>query len=253
MIFIPSFVRRTPFIGKAALSLLRRYSRTVHPRWLVQKRMGAVLLMDQLNAVDRHMLYRGAWEEAQLTYLLDLAHTNKASVFLDIGSHGGLYSIYLSARHDFERVVAFEPVPDNLAQLNANLLLNNCLETIEVMDIALSNYDGQTSFVIAGNVNRGMSRIGSNRANEHERLIHVKAARIDSLIGLAGKTIVAKIDVEGGEFEVLEGMKQLLASNKVVLQIEHQGDRRGELDAMLQTFGIAYLGSISDDHFYAHP
>jgi hypothetical protein len=70
------------------------------------------------------LLLREAYEvEHILPSLID-----KDTVFIDVGAHQGLYTVYACRRA--RRVLSVEPNPMALAYLKTNIALNNCHNTI---------------------------------------------------------------------------------------------------------------------------
>jgi FkbM family methyltransferase len=254
MIATPLILHRVHLFRNLVSSILKRYARLFRPRYLVERRMGVLLLLDQKNSVDGSLLFRGFWEPEQLKYLsnLILRHRREKEevVFLDIGSHAGLYSIVLDSKINLDAILAFEPVPSNLAQLRANLLMNNCLSRIQVFDKAVSDKEGSLGFVIATDKNRGMSRIMENDINVGETVIDVDVTSIDRTVDYSGKLIVAKIDVEGGELGVIRGMEKTLTNNRVILQIECNRGPLTDLKDLLSAFDVRLIETIGEDYFF---
>ena len=62
--------------------------------------------------------------------------------------------------------------------------------------------------------------------------------------------IVAKIDVEGYELEVVDGMRQLLSRNAAVLQVECFEANRAGLRARLAALGFQQATQIKDDLYF---
>ena len=255
MIYVPARLQKYKLISKALYSLLRRYNRLFNTRFLVQKRMGAFFLLDQINAVDRHLLVRGAWEAPQVAFLSQLIVANRRAgeplVLLDIGSHAAFYPIVLSQSIAFDRIVAYEPVPVNLAQLRANLMLNGMLSEVEVVEKAVSNGESKLEFIIGYDNNRGLSRIMDGTKKEKEKVIEVVATTIDGSSSYENSLIVCKIDVEGGEMKVIEGMKETIARNRFIFQIENVATRPiSQLKELLESLGCKMVHSIAYDHYF---
>ncbi len=75
--------------------------------------------------------------------------------------------------------------------------------------------------------------------------------RLDSVLFDKSRVIAAKIDAEGLEQEVLRGMPNLLANNKMVLQIE-LWDGEKSIPKM-EAFGLKYLGRVAlEEHYFAN-
>lgn len=131
----------------------------------------------------------------------------------DVGAHVGLYTAFAAATLDPEegQVIAFEPYPPNVQQLRRNAKLNPTPVTI--YNLALSNRDGEIAFEQPDKdtTGAGLPAI-TNRSDATQ---YVKTARGDSFVQ-KGKTpppTVIKIDVEGAEPLVIEGLQETLKSN----------------------------------------
>src|SRR5690606_30304779 len=103
-------VSSTPFIGRLLQNTLRAYLNHLKPRYFVERRTGLTLLADQRNLVDRYLLAYGEWEKMQLDTLRQLIGeqrraATRPTLFLDVGAHGGLYSMWLSQSPGFDRLV----------------------------------------------------------------------------------------------------------------------------------------------------
>lgn len=143
---------------------------------------------------------------------------------IDVGASYGFESIFTAqfsrvSGHDTP-VVAFEPgVTAGL--LGQNVLLNGVSALVQVEQAAISNYTGPgLTFGEAGHSEN--NRI-INRYEAGED--HCSLCQVDSLDayvarnGITGSLLV-KIDTQGGEPEVLDGMAGLLARHLTVLVVE---------------------------------
>lgn len=255
MFTIPQFLLGTPLINSACIGIWKAYARHLQHKYSVEKRLGLLFLVDRENAVDRHLLLRGRWEQEQIDLLTSMARgaitDGRRLVFLDIGSHGALYSMLMVREGIFDDVIALEPHPENLAQLNSNLLLNNMLAKVRVFDVAASDKAGETVFNVAIDANRGGSRIDDEGDIAVSHQIKVRTARLDDLVDTSGAVLVVKIDVEGHELQVLAGMPTLLSKNACIMQIEStKPETLAQVKALLAEHGIRHTRSICDDHFF---
>lgn len=134
-------------------------------------------------------------------------------VVCDIGANVGFYSL-LAARKA-AKVLALEPLPENLTFLRRHVELNSLHQRIEVFPFAASDHDGQGMFAI----------VPDNRSEGSLRpdgTMPVRTIKLDSL-GIVPDLI--KIDVEGNEYAVLCGARQTLsAHHPSVLVALHTGD-----------------------------
>lgn len=249
-----NLIARFPVLRRIVPSVLRRYARTFKHRYSVEKRMGALFLIDQENSVDRNLLIKGAWEPRQVETLLRLINetkkSNRETLFLDVGAHGAMYSIIIAQHSLADRIIAFEPEPTNLAQLRANLFLNHLLHRIEVLEVAAHSQRGRIQFHVAKADNRGSSRMTEEGEANLERKIEVDAAPIDELVKFGGGLLVAKIDVEGSELTVLSGMSRLIAANRCLFQIECFDQNLDLLKARMAGYGFKVAAECEFDRYF---
>jgi FkbM family methyltransferase len=231
--------------------MLIHYFRNTQLDYLVVSRMGALFLVDQENKVDRSLLVKGEWEQEQVRRLWQLVDQHRPvgsdSMFLDIGAHGGLYSIIMCKNYVFKQVIAFEPDKTNMAQLHANLFINGLIEKIRVVPAAATNRNGTIGFVSCHGRHRGLSHVQPDSASAADST--VEAVKIDDLIKESGMFIAAKIDVEGYERGVLEGMENAIRSNACVLQIEINNDVLSIMD-IVRDYGLSPAGQIGNDYYF---
>lgn len=134
-------------------------------------------------------------------------------IVLDIGANIGYYSLIFSRIVGPKgRVFAFEPDPNNFALLRKNIEINN-LQNVTLIQKAVSDVSKPISFYLC-NYNHAQHRIyPSSRCNE---TITVESITIDEYFSgkeFHDKINFVKMDVEGAEYDVIEGMKKTLKLN----------------------------------------
>lgn len=260
MIHIPAYISRVPIVRGVVRLLITAYSRVFKGRYSLERRMGLLLLLDRENAIDWQLMLSGEWERPHLTKLLDLArqqlpYCGNGAVFLDIGAHWGLYALKARQSGMFAQIVAFEPDPQNYAQLQANLFLNGAHAKIRALQLAATG--GERSFKLfqRNPHNRGATRVvdadGAGTTIVHGR-------RVDSVLDVSETLLVIKIDVESHEIETVAGLMNLLAKNRFVMQIEIWDAPKEESERRLKYFselfaahGAKLVHSIDHDYFFA--
>jgi FkbM family methyltransferase len=234
-------------LGWLVPKMLRAYAMVVKHRFTVENRQGLLLLLDQKSYIDTWLLVRGSWERPQIEYLIALISKHcpsREAIFLDVGANAGLYSLILRKIAKFERIIAFEPDPRNLAQLHANLLMNDATNAVEVLPIALSSFDGH--LMLLQEENRAVTQVAETTDGRGM----IPCSRLDSLVNVKGKAIVCKIDVEGHEADVLRGMANLIKSNKIILQVEIHDARRDQILAQLTELKFELLQKIAPHDYF---
>lgn len=151
----------------------------------------------------------GSWESE--TYSIIDAFCNKESVVLDLGSWAGPISLY--AANKCEKVYALEPDPAIYPQLLHNVGLNPRLkDKIRCIQKAISNTNGKQKLFArerygessSSLVNRMRDKLSSAECNTITLKSLVKSEQIKQIDFI-------KMDIEGGEFEVLESITDTLS------------------------------------------
>lgn len=144
-------------------------------------------------------------------------------VVWDIGAYHGTYSIV--CRLIGADVVAFEPNADNRARIRENAAINDV--SVRTMDVALSNQSGSVSF--------GGDDLHPRKGIVENGEMTVTAMRGDEI---DGQPDTIKIDVEGHELAVLEGMDETLATVRRALVEVHEGVDPGAVIEILERHGL---------------
>jgi FkbM family methyltransferase len=144
--------------------------------------------------------------------------------FYDVGANVGFYTILAALRVEGSgRVYSFEPVPSSAKAINYNLRLSG-FEHVTVMPFAVSDRSGECRI----NVSRESfwSRLDWLPAPRgHDAVINAASITLDGLLASADckPPDVVKIDVEGAELAVLDGMSRMLRSSRPVIICELHG------------------------------
>ena len=210
---------------------------------------GLRLLLDARSCVDGDIIANGSWEKSQIDYFSALWPYGKGQkkIFFDIGAYFGLYSLHAWMSGEFDEIHAFEADRYNFAQLQSQIFLNTALD-IRAHNIAILDRNGAVRFDFSQDHldNRG----GIGILEEHGSQ-EIACAALDALFpALTGAVVFIKIDVEGHELTVLKGMRNIIANNRVVLQIERIGED-GRYD-FLDEYGLRMLRELHPDIFAAN-
>lgn len=125
---------------------------------------------------------------------------------IDVGAHIGFVTLHIArAVGPDGQVFAFEPAKENLRYIHKNLRANR-LENVSLITAAASDHDGTVEFNITGSSDSHGIYEHPNTATR--KRIQVRAARVDSVVPTPIDFF--KVDTEGAEIEVLDGMEDLL-------------------------------------------
>jgi FkbM family methyltransferase len=143
--------------------------------------------------------------------IADLLRTlGEDDVLYDIGANVGTYTCFAGQRLESGRVVAFEPHPSNVRRLRDNADRNGV--EADVRSVALSNTQGTDHLDLSGDNGAAGGGTHSLTTDGNQGTIEVEVIEGDRLVddGEVPPPSVLKIDVEGAEQLVLEGLSDTL-------------------------------------------
>jgi len=147
---------------------------------------------------------RGDYESYKTEAFLN--NFSSGSIFFDIGSHIGYYSsIAAVINNGMGSIFAFEPRPMNIKFFRKHMKINN-FQNVTLIEAAVGATDGFVQFDEKhGSATGFVSQDGN---------IRVRQVSIDRMVkeGQLPVPGFIKIDVEGGEIEVLKGLKFVVTS-----------------------------------------
>lgn len=128
--------------------------------------------------------------------------------FVDVGAHYGYFTILVGRENPDCKIIAFEPVSENYIVLRKNVELNG-LPNVNLVQQAVSNEIGLAQFEISeASDNSGFI---ANPAADLLRMVKVEVTLLDQFIDdIPNQPCLIKIDTEGNESRVLEGMRNLV-------------------------------------------
>ncbi len=154
-----------------------------------------------------NLLTQGTWEPFE-TELFKKSIRSGMTV-VDVGAHVGLYSLLAAALVGPEgKVFAFEPEPQNYDLLQKNIKANGFTNVVPLRK-GVQDKPGTAKFY----VHPERSELHSVRKlGKGAKVIVTEAGGLDDFMG-GQRVDIVKIDVEGGEMAVLEGMGRLIGEN----------------------------------------
>lgn len=176
-----------------------------------------------------------------------LSELDDGDVFFDVGARSGIYSGLAATTIDDGTVVSFEPNERTLAEYRTEMAELDLRSENETLNIALSDTDGSIDFYPESNA------IGVDQADSGAEPLTVTQRRGDELVadGTIPVPDVLKIDVDGAEIRVLEGLRETLSETSCLLymevhtpianwehDIENHGGSISELSELLEELGF---------------
>jgi len=164
-----------------------------------------------LTHIQAYGLVRGVLEPGVQEALR--RHVGEGSVVYDVGANIGFFSL-LAARFagPTGAVESFEPLPRAVAGLRANIALNDA-RTVHVHEVAVSAAGGRAELLSVDE--GGWSHLADRGWHPRtDEVLEVDLVALDTLVadGLRAPDVV-KIDVEGSELAVLDGMRETIEAH----------------------------------------
>ena len=157
----------------------------------------------------RFAILTGEYESSTIKLIKN--EIKKGMKVFDLGANIGLFTLHFSRLVGNEgHVYAFEPDPELFETLQTNVTLNE-LNNVSIFPFAVSNKSGDANFSI-NPLQDGDNRLNSTTRTEN--IIKIKTISLDDFYE-KNKVIAdfLKMDVQGSEPKVFEGMKKLLKLN----------------------------------------
>jgi FkbM family methyltransferase len=178
------------------------------PLRLIPKGMHVPILQGPLRGwkwvtgSSTHGTWLGSYEYEKQIIFIDTV--KEGSVVFDIGAHVGFYTLLASKLVGAPgKVIAFEPVPQNLYYLEEHLKLNGCIN-VEIFPVAV----GETGAIVefGEGPSSSMGKVSSSGN------LKVKMVSLDELLANGDIPVpnCIKMDIEGGEMRALAGARRLL-------------------------------------------
>jgi FkbM family methyltransferase len=154
-------------------------------------------------------------------------------------------------------LISFEPNPPVFELLRNNLARN--VHNAAAVNMALSNTNMELPFFIDTSGNLGKSTLNKNVKSEQCQTITVSAVRGDEYLAEVSGIDFIKIDVEGHEGEVIEGLQGIISKSQPLLLIEWNSDdtrhnfNSEKLTNMFNGYSFVALGNNYDRELYKSP
>tara|TARA_B110000444_G_C18836922_1_gene596570 strand:+ start:2061 stop:2906 length:846 start_codon:yes stop_codon:yes gene_type:complete len=178
-------------------------------------------------------------------------YINDGDVLYDIGANIGVYSLY-AAKYKNATTYSFEPESANYYYLNKNIYHNNLSNKIKAYNIALND----SNLLSVLNLSQFRPGAGDHNFNEELDPNHKKfnSAFKQGMIGLSVDDFIyewggetpnhIKIDVDGNEHLVINGMTNILKDMKlktIAIEVNLNLESDDELKNKLISYGFKLL------------
>jgi FkbM family methyltransferase len=177
------------------------------------------------NDYAGRIILEGQFESAEFAFVSRFLRPGMS--VLDIGAHHGFYTLLLSRRVGPEgKVFAFEPSPREKSALLWHVRINRC-KNVTVEGLALGSQKEEARLFVVQGEQTGCNSLRTPAQDVSGEFTHtpVHVVRLDDWLAehKIERLDFIKLDVEGGELEVLRGAVELFEkAPRPVLLVEVQ-------------------------------
>ncbi len=221
---IKRLLKKIPIIKRIYPSTIKKIYNYFKIEQINYEYFGLKLKGNINEPMDKEIFLFHEYENHQIDYLLNLMKISKFDYFIDVGANSGLYSMIVAKNDRNIEIKSFEPVKKTIMKFRENIKLNQNLKNIEIFEFGLSNRNSnllmkslkKKNYIQTGGF--GVAQSGEILNNLHTEYAEFKKG--DDILNLKNKNLVLKIDAEGHEKEVIEGLSNNLNENNILMQIE---------------------------------
>lgn len=161
----------------------------------------------------------------------------------DVGANVGHHTLFMSGVAD--RVIAFEPFPAVRKQMEDKISLND-LKNVQIIPVALGVRDEDLTYYPGEGANSGIGTFIAENASQN-RVSHVLPVRHGDTLFAENELPVIdilKVDVEGFEANVFEGLKHRIAQDRPVIVTEMLDASRSLIGGEIAFRNFFYEGAV---------
>ena len=197
----------------------------------------SVLLIDKGMIGATGNIYVGLLEFEDMAFVLHFLRPG--DVMGDIGANVGVYTI-IAAKNAGANVIAIEPISAASLRLKDNVKLNSIDHLVTVLNCGAADVNGELEFTMTMDAVNHVA-VAEDKI-ESTKLIKVSVRTTDDIFQ-NNKPVLLKIDVEGFEFPVIEGAKNILKSDElsaIIIELNGSGLRYGFRDDDIHNELLSY-------------
>lgn len=192
------------------------------------------------DGFSANVLLDGYWESWLTRFMA--RRVRAGDTVVDVGANYGYYSLLLADLvGPGGRLYAVEPAPEAARLLRRSILLNGFAGRTEILELAAGAGEGRATLVIPEREPKNAAIVQKSTASSAGEHHEVAVATLDSLLSRARRIAFLKIDAEGAEEEIIEGMAGILKRDRPAMVLEYNVARYADpaafLERLLRVYG----------------
>lgn len=188
--------------------LLWKWLRWRSFQYVARTSFGAKMTGNSLDIVQGHIYYFGLWEPNLTDFISSRLSNQVSRSFVDVGANVGYFTLLAAKIMPKGAVVSIEAFPAIYEKLKKNIALNQ-FDNIRALPYAATHIECDIEIFHAGALNEGATTTVPGKFNT--KPIYVKGKPLSALLteDEARSMRIMKIDVEGAEHSVLQGLQSI--------------------------------------------
>ena len=232
------------------LNFFLRGSKDLPKNLLASSRDGRKFRVNLKEHVYTTLFFMGYYEKYETEILKQIIH--KGDIIFDIGANFGWYTtLFAKLIGKKGQVHSFEPVPSEFRKLKWNVLINRC-RNVTMEQLAVGCQEGFANMFVCLNRKGSYSSLRPpvESVKARKKIIQVPIINLDSYVHRNNiqHLDLMKIDVEGGELDVLKGGLMVLRKLRPIVMCEiadirtqQWGYNASEIYKFLEKYGYLWF------------
>ena len=214
--------------------------------------------------IDWMVFAYGSYASSELALLKDAAgylrQKRSAPIyFVDVGANSGHHTLFMAGIAD--QIIAFEPFPGLVRAVKAKIALNT-LANVKLIPVALGSRNEVRDYFLGEGANAGTGTFIANERERETAPIQLSIRRGDDVLAeeKLARLDLLKVDVEGFEPFVFEGLRQRILSDRPIILTEmteksyqHLGSEMAFRDLFYRGAHFAGVGGRSGHGYRLEP
>lgn len=175
-----------------------------------------MLVFDPADPIQHQHVLGRFYEQEILNLIL---RNYREGIFLDVGANVGNHIVYIAKMLPDRKIIGFEPHPEAFAILSANISMNHLNEQVNIFNMGLSDRCDEMM------LSTPLHGLGQSTLESKIRGINLPKY-FERCMTVVGDDIIKdhigfiKIDVEGHEIHVLQGLQKTIKKCFPVIFVE---------------------------------
>ena len=248
------FLKKIPIIRRLYSSLAVRLLKLLNVNNFLISFMDVKFNLNLNEPIDKSIILFNQYENKQISYAINLISKYQVSIFFDVGAHCGIYSLIIGKKFNSVKIHSFEPIKYTFEKLKKNIVLNENIQNIKTYNFGLSS--SNTNLKMKAYKKNGYVQLGGfeviNKGDTLQNNYVTKATfkKGDDYFTFKNTTIFLKIDVEGHELHVLNGISELIKNNKTIIQVEIFPRKYTWVKKKLLEMNFKEINKINFDYYF---